>query len=53
LPFLWKDEKGSVGFSNDFVYDPKSDSWQWTMDNVVNGTKKPFGRVTLTRAAGR
>lgn len=50
LLFLWKDEKGAVDFSNDFLYDPKSDSWRWTMDNVVNGTKKPFGTVMLTRA---
>lgn len=51
LPFLWKDEKGNVTFSNQFLYDPKSDSWQWIMDNVVNGQHKPFGRVKLTRAA--
>lgn len=53
LLFLWKDDKGAVSFSNDFLYDPKTDSWRWTMDNVVNGTKKPFGTVTLTRAPGR
>ncbi len=53
LPFLWKDEKGAVSFSNDFLYDPKTDSWQWTMDNVVNGTKKPFGTVKLARAPGK
>lgn len=49
LLFVWKDEKGAVGFTNDFVYDPTADSWQWIMDNVVSGTHKPFGRVTLTR----
>ena len=47
--FLWKDAKGTVDFSNDFLYDPQSDSWQWVMDNVVNGTHRPFGRVKLTR----
>jgi hypothetical protein len=51
LLFVWKDEKSAVGFTNDFLYDPKTDSWQWIMDNVVNGTKKPFGRVKLTRVA--
>ena len=51
LLFLWKDEKGAVNFSNDLLYDKKTDSWLWIMDNVVNGTNKPFGRVKLTRAA--
>lgn len=49
LLFLWKDEKGAVDFSNEFLYDRKTDSWQSVMDNVVDGTKKPFGRVKLTR----
>ena len=49
LLFVWKDEKGAVGFTNDFVYDQKADSWQWIMDNVVSGTHKPFGRAILTR----
>jgi hypothetical protein len=50
--FLWKDEKGEVTFSNDFLYDTKTDSWLWSMDNVANGVHKPFGRVKLTRASG-
>ena len=53
LLFVWKDERGAVSFSNDFRYAPKTDSWQWTMDNVVNGTKKPFGTVKLTRVAAK
>jgi len=51
LLFVWKDERGSVGFTNHFLYDRRTDSWQWIMDNVVNGTSKPFGRVKLTRVA--
>lgn len=51
LPFLWKDQEGAVHFSNEFKYDPKTDSWQWVMNNVVNGTYKPFGTVKLTRVA--
>jgi hypothetical protein len=50
LLFVWKDDNGAVGFTNDFLYDPKTDSWRWVMDNVVEGTHKPFGRVTLSRA---
>lgn len=53
LPFVWKNEKGTLSFSNDFLYDPKTDSWLWTMNNIVNGTKKPFGTVKLTRATRR
>ena len=40
-----------IDFSNDFVYNPKADSWKWVMDNVENGTHKAFGRVKLTRVA--
>jgi hypothetical protein len=49
LPFIFKDDKGAVGFSNDFVYDPKADTWEWRMDNVDKGVVKPFGRVKLKR----
>jgi hypothetical protein len=47
LPFIFKDDKGAVSFSNDFVYDVTADTWEWRMDNVVNGVAKPFGRVKL------
>jgi hypothetical protein len=54
FPFIFKDDKGAVTFSNDFVYDAAADTWEWRMDNVVNGAAKPFGRVKLKRtpAAG-
>ena len=51
LLFLWRDENGTVGFSNDFLYNPKTDSWLWNMDNVVNGMKKHFGTVKLSRTS--
>jgi hypothetical protein len=50
FPFIFKDDKGAVSFSNDFVYDAAADAWEWRMDNVVNGAAKPFGRVKLTRS---
>lgn len=50
LRFVFKDEKGSVWFTNEFVYDPKSDTWEWKLDNVQNGVAKEFGRVKFTRA---
>jgi hypothetical protein len=49
LPFIFKDERGAVTFSNVFAYDPKADTWEWRMDNVENGVAKPFGRVKLKR----
>lgn len=48
LLFVFKDEKGEVSFKNDFVYDAKAGTWEWRMDNIVNGVAKPFGRVKLT-----
>jgi len=50
FPFIFKDDKGAVSFSNDFVYDVAADTWEWRMDNVVNGAAKPFGRVRLKRS---
>jgi hypothetical protein len=49
LAFIFKNEKGEPDFSNDFVYDAKNDSWSDALDNIVNGAKKEFGRVKLTR----
>jgi hypothetical protein len=48
LPFIFKDEKGEVTFKNEFVYDTKTNTWEWHMDNVTSGVAKPFGRVKLT-----
>ena len=32
-----------------FVYDARTDSWQWHLDNDSAGVRRPFARVTLTR----
>ena len=48
LLFVFKNEKSEVTFKNDFVYDPKSKTWEWRMDNIANGIAKPFARVKLT-----
>ena len=50
LIFVFKDENGSATFKNDFIYDPNRDSWEWIMDNVIDGERKAFGRVKLIRA---
>ena len=52
LAFRFKDEQGNDSFSNDFIYDPKTDSWEWRMDNIDKGVLKPFGRVKLSRNRG-
>jgi hypothetical protein len=49
IRFVWKDDKGETSFTNDFVYRPESNSWEWRMNNVEKGVSQPFGRVTLTR----
>jgi hypothetical protein len=51
IPFVFKDDKGEINFTNDFTYDPKTDSWQWTMNNVDHGKAIPFGIEKLARAA--
>jgi hypothetical protein len=51
IPFVFKDDKGEINFTNDFIYDAKTDSWQWTMNNVDHGKAIPFGIEKLTRAA--
>jgi hypothetical protein len=49
LPFIFKNEKGEPDFSNVFVYDPATDTWEWRLDNIDKGQLKPFGRMKLTR----
>ena len=50
IAFVFKDDKGEINFTNDFAYDPKSDTWQWTMSNVDKGKAIPFGAEKLARA---
>ena len=48
IPFVFRDDT-VVSFHTTFVYDRRSDSWQWHMDNDSAGVRRPFARVTLTR----
>jgi hypothetical protein len=48
LPFLFS-YTATDRFHTTFVYDHRTDSWQWHMDNDSAGIRKPFARVTLTR----
>ena len=49
IHFIFKDEKGEIDFSNDFVYHPNNNTWEWRMNNVQNGVYKPFAHMVLTR----
>lgn len=49
LAFVFTDERGGTSFTNTFVYDPKTNSWENRLDNVVKGEAKPFARFNLTK----
>jgi hypothetical protein len=50
LAFVFRDEHGEISFTNTFVYDPKTDTWENRLDNVVKGEAKPFARFKLIKA---
>lgn len=50
IPFAFKDEKGNLSVTNDFLYEPKSDTWEWRIDNIDKGAATSFARVKLSRA---
>jgi hypothetical protein len=49
LAFAFNDEHGETTFTNTFIYDPKTNTWENQLDNVVKGVAKPFARFKLTR----
>ena len=49
LAFVFTDEHGETTFTNTFIYDPKSNTWDDQLDNVVKGVAKPFARFHLTK----
>ena len=49
FPFCFNDTAGQVTLENTFVYDEKSNSWEWIMNNVKDGEKIPFGHVRLAK----
>jgi hypothetical protein len=49
LAFVFTDEHGETSFTNTFIYDPKTNTWENRLDNVVKGAAKPFARFTLTK----
>ncbi len=49
VPFVFTDEHGETSFTNTFIYDPKTDTWEDRLDNVVKGVAQPFARFKLTK----
>ena len=49
LAFVFTDEHGGTSFTNTFIFDPKTNTWENRLDNVVQGVAKPFARFKLTK----
>lgn len=49
LAFVFRDEHGETSFTNTFIYDPKTNTWDNRLDNVAQGVAKPFARFSLTK----
>jgi hypothetical protein len=49
LAFVFHDEHGETTFTNTFIYDPKTNTWENRLDNIVKGEAKPFARFKLTK----
>ena len=49
LAFVFTDEHGETSFTNTFVYDPRTNTWEDRLDNVEKGVAKPFARFNLTK----
>ncbi|MCX6285637.1 MAG: glycosyl hydrolase 53 family protein [Bacteroidetes bacterium] len=49
IPFLFRKNDNTTDFHTTFVYDKKTGTWQWKMDNDYGGKLQAFARVTLSR----
>jgi hypothetical protein len=49
LAFIFKDENGETIFTNTFTFNPKTNTWDNRLDNVVKGAAQPFARFNLTK----
>ena len=47
IPFIFGDSESATHTT--FVYLPKTDSWEWRIDNEDKGKASQFARVALTR----
>jgi hypothetical protein len=49
LDFVFTNEQGEKSFTNSFIYDSKTNTWENRLDNVVKGEAKPFARFKLRK----
>jgi hypothetical protein len=49
LAFVFKDEHGETIFTNTFTFDPKANTWDNQLNNIVKGAVQPFARFNLTK----
>lgn len=50
IPFVFHDEHGETDFTNTFIYDPKTNTWEDRLDNVVKGEATAFARFKMKKA---
>ena len=49
LAFIFTNEHGETSFTNTFIYDAKTNTWDNRLDNVVKGVAQPVARFKLTQ----
>jgi hypothetical protein len=49
LAFVFTDEHGETSLTNTYIYDPRTNTWENRIDNIVKGVAQPFARATLTK----
>lgn len=49
LAFVFTNEQGEKSFTNTFMYDAKTNTWDNRLDNIVKGAAQPFARFKLTK----
>ena len=49
LDFTFTNEQGEKSFTNSFIYDPKANTWENRLDNIVKGEAKPFARFKMRK----
>ena len=49
IDFTFTNEQGEKSFTNSFIYDPKANTWENRLDNIVKGEAKPFARFKMRK----
>jgi hypothetical protein len=49
VDFVFTNEQGEKSFTNSFIYDPKTNTWENRLDNILKGEAKPFARFKLRK----